>query len=166
MENILTDRRAVSGENREVGSRTIRHCGDFAQYLLGLVSRIAAMFPDDVSITRPGGRWRSRLRLSSGLTVSVLIARPIQRKRIISWRIDPARLECEFVTLLARLDKEHRSFLDFHVFPTLELRDRFHMSLADPWLNCGQPLSDLFAFCEVVSRAGNRGDLARLDNAE
>ena len=117
-----------------------------------LMARIAAMFPDDVSITRPGGKWRTRLRLRRGLTVSVLIGRPIQRKRIISWRIDPARRECELVTLLARLDKENRSFLDFHVFPTMDRQERFHMSLADPWLNRGQPLNDLLAFCEVVAR--------------
>lgn len=116
-----------------------------------LMARIAAMFPDDVSITRSGGRWRSSLRLRRGLTVSVLIGRPIQRKRIISWRIDPARRECELVTLLARLDKENRSFLDFHVFPTMDRRARFHMSLVDPWLNRGEPLNDLLAFCSVVA---------------
>jgi DNA invertase Pin-like site-specific DNA recombinase len=119
-----------------------------------LIARIAAMFPDEVSIVRPngGGRWRSRLRLKSGLMVSVRIARPVQRKRIVSWRIDPARHECQFVTLLARLDKEHSSFLDFHVFPTIDRSDRFHISLADPWLNHGEPLNNLLAFCEVVAR--------------
>jgi DNA invertase Pin-like site-specific DNA recombinase len=120
-----------------------------------LIARIAAMFPDDVSVTRPGGKWRTRLRLRNGLIVSVLIGRPVQRKRVISWRIDPARLECEFVTLLARLDEEHRSFLDFHIFPTVDRRDRFHVSLADPWLNRGQRLGDdLSAFCEVVTGVG------------
>jgi DNA invertase Pin-like site-specific DNA recombinase len=118
-----------------------------------LVAQIAAMFPQDVSITRPGAKWRTRLRLSNGLFVSVLIARPIHRKRTISWRVDPLRHECGLVTLLARLDKEHRSFLDFHVFPDMDRRDRFHMSLADPWLNRGEPLIDLLAFCEVVARA-------------
>ncbi len=118
-----------------------------------LIARIAAMFPDDVSITRPGGggRWRSRLRLRSGLMVSVLVARPIQRKRMISWQIAPVRQESRFVTLLARLDKEHRSFLDFHVFPTMDRQNRFHMSLGDPWLNRGQPLNDLLAFRQVVA---------------
>lgn len=123
-----------------------------------LIARIAEIFPDDVSVIRPGGRWRSRLQLRSGLMVSVLMGRPIHSKRTIRWRIDPNRLECGFVTLLARLDKEHRSFLDFHVFPTLDRPNRFHVSLADPWLNRGQPLTDLFAFCEVASRAGSRGD--------
>jgi DNA invertase Pin-like site-specific DNA recombinase len=119
-----------------------------------LISQIASMFPDEVSITRPGGRWRSRLRLRSGLMVSVLVGRPIRRKRITSWRIDPARQECEFVTLLARLDKEHCSFLDFHVFPTMmDRQKRFHVLLADSWLDRGERFNDLFEFCEVVARA-------------
>ena len=56
------------------------------------------------------------------------------------------------MTLLARLDMEHRSFLDFHVFPTIDRQDRFHVSLADAWLSRGQPLTDLVAFCEVVAQ--------------
>jgi DNA invertase Pin-like site-specific DNA recombinase len=118
-----------------------------------LIARIAAMFPDDVSITRPGGSYRTRLRLRSGLMVSVVIGRPIHKRGTIRWRIDPARLECGFVTLLARLDVEYRSVLDLHVLPTIDRRDRFFVSLADPWLNRGQPLNDLLAFCEAVARA-------------
>ncbi len=76
-----------------------------------LIARIAAMFPDEVSITRPGGQWRTRLQLRSGLMVSVLIGRPIPIRQTIRWRIDTAKEEYEFVTLLARLDKENRSFL-------------------------------------------------------
>lgn len=126
-----------------------------------LVVRIATMFPDDLSITRPGGKWRTRLRFRSGLMVSVLIGRPVRWKGKVRWRIEPARLECEFVTLLARLDAEHRSFLDFHILPTIDRRDRFFVSLEDPWLNRGQPLGyDLSAFREVVTgvcRADNIG---------
>jgi DNA invertase Pin-like site-specific DNA recombinase len=121
-----------------------------------LITRIAAMFPDEVSITRPGGRWRRRLQLPSGLMVSVLIGRPIQRKCSVSWRIDPAKHEREFVTLLARLAKENRSFLDFHVLPNIDRAKSFHVSLADPWLNRGRPLSGLSTFCEVVARHDGR----------
>jgi DNA invertase Pin-like site-specific DNA recombinase len=117
----------------------------------GLVARISEMFPDDVSITRPGGKWRTRLRLKSGLTVSVLIGRPLQMKQTIRWRIDTAKRECGFVTLLARLDKGSRSFLDFHLFPNIDRPRRFYVSLSDPWLNRGQPLDDLVAFCKVVA---------------
>jgi hypothetical protein len=115
------------------------------------MTRIARMFPNDVSIARPGGKWRSRLRLKSGLIVSVIIGRPVNVKQTLRWRIDTTKRECGFVTLLARLDREHRSFLDFHVFPSMDLRDRFHISLADPWLNHGEQLNDLLAFCRVVS---------------
>jgi DNA invertase Pin-like site-specific DNA recombinase len=117
-----------------------------------LMAHIAAMFPGDVSIARPGGKWRTRLRLKSGLTVSVLIGRPVQIKQTLRWRIDTTKRECGFVTLLARLDRENRSFLDFHVFPSMDLRERFHISLADPWLNQGVPLNDLGIFCKVVTR--------------
>jgi DNA invertase Pin-like site-specific DNA recombinase len=116
-----------------------------------LIARIASMFPDEVSITRPGGQWRTRLQLRSGLMVSVLIGRPIPIRQTIRWRIDTARQECEFVTLLARLDTENRSFLDFHIFPSMDRRKRFYVSLADPWLNRGKPLNNLLAFCEVVA---------------
>jgi DNA invertase Pin-like site-specific DNA recombinase len=117
-----------------------------------LIARIAATFPNDVSVIRPGGKWRPRLRLRSGLMVSVLIGRPIRRKSLtIRWRIEPAKRECEFVTLLARLDYEHRSFLDFHVFPTIDRKERFDLLLADPWLNRGESLTDLSMFCKVMA---------------
>jgi DNA invertase Pin-like site-specific DNA recombinase len=115
-----------------------------------LLSRIVALFPDELSITRPGGKWRTRFRLREGLTVSVLIGRPIQRKHTTRWRIDTARRECEFVTLLARVDQEYCSFLDFHLFPSVDRQDRFFLSLEDPWLKRGQQLIELNAFCDVA----------------
>jgi DNA invertase Pin-like site-specific DNA recombinase len=116
-----------------------------------LIAQIATMFPDDVSVIRPGGKWRTRLHLRNGLMVSVLVGRPIQRKCITSWRIDPVMQECEFVTLLARLDKENRAFLDFHLLPNMDRRKRFHVSLTDPWLSRGQPLNDLNMFYEATA---------------
>jgi DNA invertase Pin-like site-specific DNA recombinase len=117
----------------------------------GLVSQIAAMFPDDVSIVRRGGKWRSRLQLSNGLTVSVLVARSVQIwKKTLRWRVDPVRYERGLVTLLARLDESNNSFLDFHVFPSVNRVKRFDLCLMDDWLNSGQRLSDLRAFCELA----------------
>jgi DNA invertase Pin-like site-specific DNA recombinase len=115
-----------------------------------LITRIAAMFPDEVSITRPGGKWRSRLRLRSGLIVSVLMGRPIHRKNTVRWRIDAAGQECHCVTLLARVNAGNCSFLDFHLFPNIDRPGRFFVSLEDPWLNRARPLSELLAFCKVV----------------
>jgi DNA invertase Pin-like site-specific DNA recombinase len=115
-----------------------------------LLKRIREMFPDRVSIVRPGLKWRSRLQLSNGLTVSVLVARSVRPWKTALWRILPVPQESEFVTLLARLDDSNRSFLDYHVFPDVDRRTRFDISVNDPWLNRGQPLSDLLTFCEVV----------------
>ncbi|PYX44620.1 MAG: hypothetical protein DMG79_20520, partial [Acidobacteria bacterium] len=53
-----------------------------------LVGRITALFPGEVSIVRRGERWRSRLRLRSGLTVSVLVARSKRVwKETVRWQI-------------------------------------------------------------------------------
>lgn len=115
------------------------------------MARIAALFPNEVSVVRRGGRWRSRLRLRSGLMVSVLVARSIKVwKETVRWQIDPIRDECKFVTLLARLDKENRSFLDYHILPNIDRRRRFHIRQTDAWLNRGLRLNELSPFSTLV----------------
>lgn len=119
-----------------------------------LMEQLRVTFPDHVSSVQPGGRWRNRLRLRSGPMVSVIVARSVRTwKDAVRWRIDPVRHERRFVTLLARLDESNRSFLDLHVFPNIDRRKRFDISLSDPWLKRGEPLSDLLEFCKVVIRA-------------
>jgi hypothetical protein len=113
------------------------------------MAEIVTMFPDDVAIVRPGGRWRSRLRLTNGLIISALVARPIRPWRRC-WRVDPLLHECEYVTLLARLNEDNRSFLDFHVFPRMDRRERFDLSLNDLWLNRREQLSDLSNLCGIA----------------
>ncbi len=96
---------------------------------------------------------RSRLRLSSGLIVSVLVARSVRAwKETLRWQIDPVQHESKFTTLLARLDASNCSILDLHVFPNIDRQKRFHISLNDSWLNRGKGLSDLSRLCEVVAR--------------
>jgi hypothetical protein len=68
----------------------------------------------------------------------------------VRWQIDPVEQECGLVTLLARLDEANRSFLDFHIVPNMDRRKRFHISLGDPWLKRGQPLTTLTAFCKIA----------------
>lgn len=125
-----------------------------------LLADIAATFPNDVSIIKRGGRWRSRLRISNGPIVSALVARSFRAwKETLRWQIDPVRHECRFVTLLARLDANNHSFLDLHVFPRMDRRHRFRISLNDPWLKCGKQLPALSLMREVaqgVSRARRR----------
>jgi hypothetical protein len=118
-----------------------------------LIDQIATLFPDDVSIVRRGGRWRSRLRMRSGLMVSVLIVRSIQVwKQAVRWLVDPVRHERGLVTLLARLDETNRTFMDYHIVPSIDRCRRFRICLADSWLTRGQRLYDLCAFCENVNR--------------
>jgi hypothetical protein len=118
-----------------------------------LISRIATMFPNEASVVRRGGRWRSRLQLSNGLTVSVLVARSVKPWKAVRWRVNAIPHERGCMTLLARLREGNESFLDLHILPSI---DRcIDISLNDRWLNCGEPLSDLRAFCTVVSRVAN-----------
>jgi DNA invertase Pin-like site-specific DNA recombinase len=118
-----------------------------------LVAKIASTFPNEISIVKRGGRWRSRLRLSNGLIVSVLVARSVRAwKETLRWQIDPVQHERKFMTILSRLDASNCSFLDLHVFPNIDRRTRFRISLSDSWLNRGKRLSELSRLCEVVAR--------------
>ena len=126
-----------------------------------VMAKIATMFPHDVSIVRRGGRWRSRLRLRGGLIVSVLVARSVRAwKNTFCWQIDPVRHERKNVALLARLDKENQTFLDFHVLPNIDRPRRFHIRDCDPWLNRGLHLNDLSSLCTLVRqvRSAKRDD--------
>jgi DNA invertase Pin-like site-specific DNA recombinase len=119
-----------------------------------LISQIVAMFPDRVSVVRTGGRWRSQLRLTNGLIVSVLVARSVRPWKSVRWRINAVQHERRCVTLLARLREGNQSFLDFHILPNI---DRcIDLTLNDPWLNRGQPLINLHAFADVVADVGQK----------
>ncbi len=118
-----------------------------------LVAEIAAMFPKEVSIVRRGGRWRSRLRLGSGLVVSVLVARSTRAwKDTFRWQVDPVTHERKCVTLLARLDRENRQFLDYYVLPSIDRQKRFHIRETDSYLERGLCLGDLSEFCTLVAQ--------------
>jgi DNA invertase Pin-like site-specific DNA recombinase len=114
-----------------------------------LISRIAAMFPNDVSIVRPGVHWRKRLRLFNRLTVSVLIVRSeLVYKTTRRWLVEPNRHECNFITLLARLNESNCAIVDFHVFPNIDRSRPFQIN--DSWMKRGRRLSDLSQLCKVV----------------
>ena len=115
-----------------------------------LMSQIVARFPHDVSVVRPGGRWRSQLRLTNGSTVSVLVARSVRPWKTVRWRVNALPRECGNVTLLARLTEGNHSFLDFHILPNVDRR--IDISMRDRWLDRGERLIDLRAFCKVVAR--------------
>jgi hypothetical protein len=115
-----------------------------------LISQIVTLFPNDVSIVRPGVHWRSRLRLFNRLTVSVLIVRSgLVYKNTRRWIVEPVRHERKFITLLARLDESNRAIVDLFVFPNIDRPKQFQIS--DDWLTRGKRLIDLSRFCEVVA---------------
>jgi len=121
-----------------------------------LISQIVEAAPCKLEILQRSARWRMKLRLPQGLTVSVLVVAPtVARKRTIRWIVDPNRREAHLVTLLARLNKEHSAFMDFYVFTRITKQGRFRISLHDPWLNSGVRLRDLSGFCDVVTSVAN-----------
>lgn len=118
-----------------------------------LIDQITALFPDDVTVLRRGGRWRTILRMKSGLMVSVIVVRSVHVwKQAVRWLVDPARHEVGFVTLLARMDETNCLLMDYHVVPNIDRFKRFRIGMADSWLKRGERLCDLRAFCEIVNR--------------
>ena len=117
-----------------------------------LMSQIAAMFPDKVSIVRPGVNDRTRLRLSNGLTVSVLVVRSqLVWKNARRWIIERVPRERKFITLLARMDESNRSILDLHILPNMKARKKFSKKfVTDSLLARGKRLTNLSRLLEVV----------------
>jgi DNA invertase Pin-like site-specific DNA recombinase len=118
-----------------------------------LLSQIVGMFPNDVSIVRPGVHWRSRLRLFNRLTVSVLIVRSaLVYKNSFRWPVETVRHERNFTVLLVRLDESNQVILDMYVLPNINRTKTFQLSRNDSWLNRGERLTELSQFVEVVER--------------
>ena len=116
-----------------------------------LISQIHAMFPNDVSIIKPGVHWRSRLRFFNRLTVSVRVARSeLVYKTTRRWLVEPVRRENKFITLLARLDESNLAIVDLHVFPNIDRRNQFQISYV--WMKRGKILPELSRLCEVVAQ--------------
>jgi len=116
-----------------------------------LFSQIIEAAPNRLFIVQRTARWRMRLRLHGGPTVSVIVARPdVVSKHTIRWMIDPNLHEANLVTLVARLDKGRTSFMDFYVFARIARKGRFRISLRDPWLKAGVKLENLSRLSDVV----------------
>ena len=104
----------------------------------GLISQIVEAAPCKLEILQRSARWRMKLRLPQGLTVSILVVPPTMAwKNTIRWIVQPNRREASFVTLLARLNKDHSAFMDFYVLPRIAKQRRFRIALNDSWLKSG-----------------------------
>jgi hypothetical protein len=120
-----------------------------------LISKIAGMFPNDISVVRPGVHWRRRLRLFDRVTVSVLIARSaLVYKTTRRWMVEPVRRERKFITLLARLNESNTAIVDLYVFPNIDHPKPFQIN--ESWMKQGKRLGDLSQLCEVVDWAGRK----------
>ncbi|HLV85808.1 MAG TPA: recombinase family protein [Candidatus Sulfotelmatobacter sp.] len=118
-----------------------------------LMEQIVSLFPGEVSITKPSGRWRGALQLQNGTVVSVLLASSIKEwKQTMTWRVQPVWHEWDQVTLLARLNKGNLSFFDFHLMPRMDRRSGFFLRLESTWLNGGVLLPELRDLCNVVAK--------------
>lgn len=118
-----------------------------------LLRDILEALPNEIQLVKRNNRWRDKLRLPGGNTVSLAIARAVQVwNKTTRWLVDPHPYERRFVTLLARLDEENSGFFDFHVMPCLDRPHRYRLALKDPWFKRGQKLENLSELIEVVTK--------------
>lgn len=118
-----------------------------------LMMQIIEIFPDQVSITRRGGRWRSNLRLRDGTIISVLVCRAIRVWRnSVRWQIDPLKHECQRPTLLAQIDKSNTAFEAYYLMPNIDRTRRFSIRETDPWLERGLRLEEPSGFCAAITK--------------
>jgi hypothetical protein len=116
-----------------------------------LMLQLVGLFPNDLTVVRRGGRWRTRLRLRTGRYISVVFSRTTRPwKDTIRWQVDPVSHERRFVTLLVRLDINNEAIQDFHVIPNINRMGRFTLKLKDEGLDRGEHLGSLGNFCEAV----------------
>lgn len=124
-----------------------------------LIKQIQGLFPNEISVYQPNGKWRSKLRLrSNGLLIAVILGRYIPPRpglvRSARWRISPRPHDFNHIMLLARLKKDNTEFLDFHIFPRVDRRMKFEIQVEDSYLAQGVKLHDLSDFYSVVTNAG------------
>jgi DNA invertase Pin-like site-specific DNA recombinase len=120
-----------------------------------LMRQIVAEFPNEVSIVRRNGCWRSRLLLSNRVMVSVVVSRTEKvRRGTRQWVIEPKLHERRLISLVARLDNTNRTILDLHVFPRIGRSAKFEVN--DSWLAGGKRLTDVSEFLAFVEEARAR----------
>jgi DNA invertase Pin-like site-specific DNA recombinase len=124
-----------------------------------LIDKIQATFPTEVSIVRPGGRWRPHLRLRSGLVISVLLSRSIAVEgRCPRWQVNPVAHERQHITLLVLLNVTNNTFEEMYVFPFMDRERRFHITSDNVWLKRGEQLRDVDGFTEAVETIRQKTD--------
>ena len=127
-----------------------------------LMTEIAALFPEQVSIISYGPRWRKRFQLRRGLMVSVLVLRAMHiLKTRVQWQMDPVKIERNLITLVARMADGNESLMDFHILPNIDRGKRFMLNRKAAWLKRGLLLEKLSDFCEVVETVNDSRRVAK-----
>ena len=122
-----------------------------------LIRNIQSMFPNDISVVRQGGRWRSHLRLKRGLRVNVLVSRSIGTEgKPLKWQIDPVVRECRYITLITLLNMNNSAVRKMYVFPCMDRKRRFNIAKDDVWLKRGTQLRFLSQFREAVKATSQK----------
>ena len=120
-----------------------------------LIAKLLELFPDELTAIKRGEKWRTQLRIQTGEFVSVVIARAAPyRAKTLRWIVQPVAYEQQYLTLVARMDAENRSFMDFYVLPKLDKRKRFVLGEQDAWLGRGKKLATLADFLKVTGEIG------------
>lgn len=122
-----------------------------------LLCRLQAMFPNEISIERRGGRWRSYLRLEEGSKIAIVVSHSIgTTSKGLVWQISPTEREQLYVTLLALLNGDNSAIQATYVFPYLNRIRRFRVTADSTWLKGGVCLSPLSHFLEAVRFASQQ----------
>ncbi len=126
-----------------------------------IIAKIETMFPNEVSIERRGGRWRSLLRLKGGPVVSVVTSRSIgTSSKGLIWQIDPIAQERLHVTLLALLDGNNSNVQQMFLFPYIDRQKRFRITRDHVWLKRSVPLQSTSEFLEAAQTISERRQTA------
>ncbi len=120
------------------------------QLLREWMLRVHEMFPDDVSLLRPGGQRRMRLLIRGDIQVSVLVARfkRIRLRKGPQWMVEPK--PDEGMTVLLRLTPENSVVQDVHLLPDLQYGKLVWLTLKDKRLRRGVLLHDIRSLVDAV----------------
>ena len=128
-----------------------------------LLTKVAALFPHEVSMFHLPNHRRMILRLDNGLSISIVLCRTIRLSgNRVAWKIYPTLAERQYITLLCRLNETNDGFLDFWLFPSIEKRSWYRFTDDDRWFRSAKRLHKLEELC-VEAKALSRLDSASVD---
>ncbi len=135
---------APSASFSKVDSRTVT-----LRLRTALLARIAALFPERVTLFRLPRRMRSLIRLDNYLSISLLICPSLPTKKgEFEWKLNPIPFEQGYISLLGRLNRGNTDFHSFYVFREMDKLKQCKLKESNPWWTTGTRL--LSELCEVA----------------